>query len=109
MKTLILLIIAMIIGAVFLINGGVTGYAVLEACPQPSWVYLNKPELLTVNDSVAEEVNNLFNKTAYSIKHFTKDSVDYYLASFINVASISECVTDLKVVCSCQHVSYDAS
>gem|GEM_PF-3081031 len=105
-SALIILIIAMIIGAALIINGGVTGYSIVPLCPQPSWVYINKPLLNQVNESVTQEVNDFFNLTAESIRSFNKDASTYYLASFINGGVISDCVTDLSVVCGCQIISF---
>lgn len=106
MKAFLLLISMCIVGAALIITGGITGYAIIEACPQPSWVYLNNVTLSEVNDSIIKEVSNYFNSTASNVKSFTKDK-EYYLVEFIMGSTIRECVTDLEITCGCQENTYN--
>jgi hypothetical protein len=99
------MIITLVVGIALMVTGGITGFAVVEACPQPAWVYINNASLSEVNSSVIQEVNDYFNSSANRVRVFTKDK-EYYLVEFIMGSTIRECVTDLEITCGCQENSY---
>ena len=106
MKALILLIVFAVMGTALIVTGGITGYTILEACPQPGFVYLNNLSLSEVNESVIQQVNKYFNATPSRVRSFTSDK-EYYLVELIKGATIRECVTDLETTCGCQENSYN--
>jgi hypothetical protein len=105
MKAFILLTGIAVIGLALIVTGGITGFAIIEACPQPSWVYLNNISLSEADDSIIQRVENYFDTKVNHVKVFNKDK-EYYLVEFIQGATIRECVTDLEVTCGCQENSY---
>jgi hypothetical protein len=107
MKPGIILIAVLIAGGILILRGGITGYTIIEACPQPSWVYLNNADLSNVSFVTFQEVSDFFNTTLNSVYSFTKESEEYYLAQFINGATIRECTTNLELTCGCQETSYN--
>ena len=85
-------------------SGNITGYSVIEVCPQPSWVALNKPELTDVS---VELFNNLFNTTISNAMSFEKDNITYYIIYITSGSRIKECTTNLEQVCGCQEINYE--
>ena len=104
MKLFLLIMIGLL--GVLLISDSLTGYAVIEACPQVYYVYSNNITLIEVNESIKSVVEDFYNTSATSVKSFVKDEVTYYLVEMINGPSIRECVTDLIISCSCVQTSF---